>query len=96
MFWRRISIDVPGDDHGMIHHLFVSESRVGPINQKAFSHPDAGEHSGDEVGVVLVVVIGIGEHIDQDVGRFQGLPGIFQFLMHSLQFCPFSLCQFAF
>ena len=44
-------------------------TRVNPIHQKAFSFTDSGQHLGDKIGIVPIVIIGIGKNIDKNINN---------------------------
>ena len=68
----RVAVYVAADGHGMLRHLLCGEAGVAAVDQETLAPADPGQHPGDEVGVVAVVVVGVGENVDQDVGRLQG------------------------
>ena len=60
---------------GVLFHLLGGEARVAAVDEKTFAAADAGQHPADEVGVVAVVVVGVGEDVDQNVRRLEGCLG---------------------
>ena len=61
----------------MFKNFRVAECGIDPIDQKTVAGAHSGQHAGDEIGVIPVVVVGIGEHVDDHVGNAQGPFGHF-------------------
>ena len=81
MLFKVISVDVAGHGHGMFGHLPGVIGRVDTIDQKAWPHAHAGEHAGEKIGIVAIVVGGIGENVDEQIRAFHTLSGLFAIMV---------------
>ena len=69
------AVEVARHGAGMVEDLIFAEGRIDPVHQKTAAGAHGRQHAGDEIGVVPVVVVGVGEDVDEHVGCAQGALG---------------------
>ena len=66
-----LSVNALCHGHGMLNYFCIRKTRIGPVDQETFAFADAGQHPGNKIRVVPIVVIGIGKNINQDIRGLQ-------------------------